>query len=73
MIKTFKHKVGVFFIVDKSHKKDQTNNALVSLSILPEFPGLSVALSAKPFASYWRRKSLKTAHKYIASLTRTVK
>ncbi len=41
----------IFLIVNKSHEKAKTNNVLVHLSILSDFP-LSVALRSKPIGTY---------------------
>ncbi len=42
----------------------KTNNVLVGLSVISDFPHLSVALIPKSIGFYWRCKSLKMAHKY---------
>ncbi len=49
----------IFPSVDKSHEKSKTDFVLACLSILSDFPTLSVALSPQCIGSYWRYKSSK--------------
>lgn len=46
----------IFHVVKTCHEKIKANSVFVCLSILTDFPSLSVALSPKPAWSNWRCK-----------------